>query len=100
MEYLESVGGSGEDPCAAGNVFIEATVGVSKHRQLHVDVATFGDVIICSHLALVVSAFSEVRVKAVKIFKIFQLALGTKFTSCLDEVDKVRKLLWFHRDQI
>ena len=94
------MGGSGEDSGAAGNVFIEATVGVSKHHQLHVDGDNCGDEITCSHPALVVSAFSEVRVKAVKIVKIFQLAVGTMLTNCLDEVDKVMKLLWFHRDQI
>ena len=75
-------------------------MGVSNHRQLHVDGDNCGDEITCSHPALVVSAFSEVRVKAVKIFKIFQLADGTKFTNFLNEVDKVKKLFWFHIDQI
>jgi len=63
--HLEAVGGSGGDAGAAGTVFIEATVGVSKHRQLHVDGANFGDEITCSHPAVVTSnyTFSEMTLK-------------------------------------
>ena len=62
---LVAVGGGGADPGAAGTVFIESTVGVSKHRQLHVDGANFGNEITCTHPAVVTAdySFSEMHLK-------------------------------------